>query len=114
MVIIKPSPTVNNSFNHYNRNKMKSIWKYPLGVTDIQDVPMPIGAEVLSVQIQHGMPCIWAIVDTAGKTEHRVFKMYGTGHPLTINEKDNEVFIGTFQVNAGALVFHLFEVKPKV
>lgn len=58
------------------------IFKYPLRVDDRQTVQLPKGAELLTVQVQHGSPCLWALVDEAAETESRVILMYGTGHAL--------------------------------
>lgn len=86
---------------------LHSIYKYPVRVTDINKVEMPKGAKVLSVQMQRGVPCIWALVDPAAEMETRMFFMFGTGHPVEYAEGLR--FIGTFQLVDRELVFHLFE-----
>jgi len=68
---------------------------------------MPKGAEVLCVQMQDGIPCMWAMVDTSTmERERRLFRILGTGHPA-----DNDVgkYVGTYQMMGGSLVFHVFE-----
>jgi hypothetical protein len=87
---------------------MKSIWKFPIEITDEQKVFMPQTAQVLSVQVQNGTPCIWALVDTEEQIAERTFIVHGTGHPCACEASE---FIGTFQVRGGSLVFHLFEKK---
>lgn len=68
---------------------------------------MPVGAMVLSVQVQRMMPYIWALVDPdLPPLEERLFYVVGTGHPLSDNPGK---YIGTFQLLEGGLVFHLFE-----
>ena len=42
---------------------MKRIYKYQLIVTDRQDVQLPEGAEILTIQTQVDTPCLWALVD---------------------------------------------------
>jgi hypothetical protein len=42
---------------------MKTIWKFPIATVDQQSLPIPAGAEMLCVQVQHGEPCIWALVN---------------------------------------------------
>lgn len=93
----------------------KTIWKFPVAPKQ-KSISMPKGAEVLSVQEQHGMPCIWALVDPSNKTEERHFEIFGTGHDIPMNGErksyQNPVkrkYIGTFQLQGGSLVFHLFE-----
>lgn len=87
----------------------KVIYKYPFEVNDVVEIEMPLEAEVLSVQVQRGGPCIWALVDPKTTLETKIFVVYGTGHP--VNTSTTGKFIGTFQLSGGALVFHLFETK---
>lgn len=86
----------------------KSIWKFPLKITDYQKVSMPIGARVLSAQIQNGILCIWAIVDESVEKEEFEFEIFGTGNPYI--EKRNHFYIGTFQLMDGKFVGHLFQL----
>jgi hypothetical protein len=88
---------------------MKTIYKYSIGVTDMQTVEMPEGAEILTVQVQHGTPCLWAIVDPQrSQTKKRSIKMFGTGQPVNY-EFHGCKYIGTVQMNGGQLVWHYFE-----
>ena len=86
------------------------IWKYPLKMTDKQVVEMPYRAKILTVQVQFGTPCLWALVDETNipgvKLTPRTITIYGTGNPMPVNPG---VYIGTFQVRGGDLVFHVFE-----
>jgi hypothetical protein len=86
---------------------MKTIWKFPLEVTDSQEVGVPAGAQILDVQVQGGQPCLWAIVHPGVQTVRRTVRIYGTGHqaPDDLNRAD---YIGTFQLMGGGLVFHAF------
>lgn len=87
---------------------MKTIYKYPIEVTDDQTIWMPRGAQVLSVQCQSGRPCAWALVDIEQPKEARRFTLVGTGHPCEV--LDDAKYVGTFQMHDGALVFHLFDL----
>lgn len=84
---------------------MKTIFKYPVELTDYFQIQMPDCAEVLSVQVQNGRPYIWALVEMDYAPRNYNFRLAGTGHPI---EEDNLKFIGTFQIASGTLVFHLF------
>lgn len=87
-----------------------NIYKYPIKVTDWQFVDMPKGAKILTVQMQHETPCIWAMVDPqVNPYVARKIHIYGTGHeiPDTLNLD----YIGTFQMHDGYLVLHAFEAK---
>jgi len=83
----------------------ETIYKYPIGpVTDLQ---LPEGAEILCVQAQYGIPCIWVKVDTMKSYKSRQIRVYGTGYVLS---DECQKYIGTFQLDGGHLVFHVFEV----
>ncbi len=84
------------------------IWKWTLQVTDLQQVQMPRGAQVLSVQTQGGAPQLWALVDEKAPAEPRTFATYATGNPMP-EVADYGRFVGTYQMHGGALVFHVFE-----
>ena len=84
----------------------KTIWKYPFEIKDDLTIEMPAGAEILSVQVQHGEPCIWVLVDPSNKWDVRHFMVRGTGHSVDFDGR----FIGTIQIMGGSLVFHLFEL----
>lgn len=87
---------------------MKTIYKYQLKGEEWQFVTMPEGAQILCVQSQRDMACLWAIVDTEQPLmQMRKIHIYGTGHEIP--DTLNLVYIGTFQVHSGALVFHVFE-----
>ena len=89
---------------------MKTIWKYQISPGG-SSCFMPRGAKILDVQIQRGEVCIWALVDHDEGNETRHFSVFGTGHEILIADLRN--YIGTFQMEGGALVFHLFEdLKP--
>lgn len=83
--------------------RMRTIWKFEAPVDDALTIAMPLGADVLSVQVQAGVPCIWARVDPGMPLESRAFCWRGTGHPADVLGP----FIGTIQMHT--LVFHLFE-----
>lgn len=89
---------------------MKTVWKYPLAVTDTQFVQMPKGAQLLTVQPQGDAVCLWARVEDTNKPETRIIGIAGTGYPLPDDTKLD--YIGTFQLHGGSLVFHAFEVMP--
>lgn len=86
----------------------KTIYKYPLEVTDLQELELPEGAEILTVQMQTGVPCLWALVDPTADKKCRLIRIAGTGHFL--NDEIEHRYIGTFQMAGGQLVFHAFEV----
>lgn len=86
---------------------MKTIWKYPIKTIAIQQLRMPEGAQILTVQEQRGQVCLWALVDENGEMESRHIETIGTGHPITGTER---VYIGTYQLEGGDLIFHVFDM----
>lgn len=90
---------------------MMTVWKYPFDVTDRFDLEMPHGVQMLSVQVQDGVPCLWALVDDENTKVTVRFRVVGTGNPAP-DMYIFRTFVGTFQLEGGALVFHLFASRP--
>jgi hypothetical protein len=87
---------------------VRTIWKFPV-MPGAFTIGLPRGAEVLAAQAQDGEAMAWAVVDPAAPVEQRRFIAAGTGHPLPDGPLKH---LGTFQLDGGALVFHLFEEGP--
>lgn len=85
---------------------MRTIWKFQLPTSSTNPIvlTMPVGAEILDVQMQAGIPTLWALVDTRIDVETRRFEIYGTGHALPDAHRRH---VGTVQ--EGPLVWHVFE-----
>jgi len=93
---------------------MKKIYKYILEITDETTIEMPIGAEILSVQVQGSKETkkamLWAYVDDEQKNmQKRHFRVLCTGESIT--DYDSLTFIATIQIHDGDYVFHIFEKK---
>lgn len=86
---------------------METIYKYCVASQGDFTLEMPAGAEILDVQVQKGIPQMWALVEMGAPTEKRKFTIFGTGFPMPEAKRD---YIGTFQMHNGALVWHLFEI----
>ncbi|TDQ79571.1 DUF7352 domain-containing protein [Sphingobacterium yanglingense] len=90
---------------------MKVVWKYELNKRGIVFAKMPLGAEILSIQAQNNVPCIWALVDPEAELTDRAFETLATGEKV---EDDNRrKYIGTYQMYGGEFVFHCFELLKK-
>lgn len=82
------------------------ILKYTLPVADVQTLFLPPGATYLTVQMQHGQPQLWALVDPGeGAGQARVIRIYGTGHPIA----DDLTLLYIATVQDDGLVWHVFE-----
>jgi hypothetical protein len=82
---------------------MVTVFKYPLELVDEQHVEMPTGSELLTVQVQHDTPMLWARVDTTRPAEQRLIRLAGTGNPNAVG-----VYVATVQLLGGSLVLHAF------
>lgn len=86
---------------------MKTIYKYAIHIGDDLAIPMPAGAQLLTVQCQRGLPCVWALVDDTAPIVHRKLAVRGTGHDCAGLEGSS--YLGTIRFNDGNLVFHVFD-----
>lgn len=83
-----------------------TIWKFGIPVMEnVVTVHMPRAAHILTVQMQHGEPKLWALVDPNAPMEPRYFRWFGTGYALPDALGQ---YVGTVQSLHGSLVFHLF------
>ena len=87
------------------------VYKYALIPNDLVTLEMEEGAQILAVQEQRGEPFIWALVNPRAPMRTRKFRLAGTGHDIVWRE--GMVHRGTFQLNGGSLVFHLFEYASR-
>lgn len=90
---------------------MTTIYKYPLDLIELNEIDMPEQAEILSIQLQNGVPCIWAMVSPDFPKEKRAIRMIGTGHE--VNPCEPLQFIDTIQFYPDpwtCIVFHFFEI----
>jgi hypothetical protein len=78
-------------------------------VTGNQNIRLPIGAEILTVQNQNEQVCLWALVNPNTETENRHIEIFGTGEPILSDMGTSREYISTFQMSGGELVFHAFE-----
>ena len=82
---------------------MKTIYKYTLDSQDCT-LHLPKGAEILTIQLQNGIPTLWALVNPMTVTEERHICIVGTGWQV----EDNMKYITTYM--DGYFVWHVFEL----
>jgi hypothetical protein len=87
---------------------MLTIWKFELDVTDEQYIEMPNYSKVLSVQVQYDKPCIWVLVNTSEPKTFKLIRLFGTGQPINETLIKDMSFVGTFQLDGGEFVGHVF------
>lgn len=91
---------------------MRTIYRYPIVITDTYSLELPLGAKFLHVdQLARAphTPSMWFLVDPERELVIREFAILGTGNPVPDYVAPQE-HLGTFQDLLG-LVWHVFEVK---
>lgn len=84
------------------------IWKTQIDVRRRIEVKVPAGSKWLSVQPQYDDVSLWFECDPAAPLETRTLSLYGTGSDIVGDPGD---YIGTFQIEDGNYVFHLYEPR---
>jgi hypothetical protein len=82
---------------------MKRIWKYPFEIDNEITVQMPAEAQIVRIECQGGIPCIWALVDPIAPTIMRKFYIFKTGFEIP----DGYLHWASFE--KGIFVWHVFE-----
>lgn len=85
---------------------MKTIYKYPLRLTDVQTMRAPEGARFLSAQSQHGEITVWALVAPDAPIESYTVRIVGTGNPIQPNDLTGLRYLNTAQQDG--FVWHVF------
>jgi hypothetical protein len=83
------------------------IYKYPFEISDEVRLDMPIDAKILCVEVQAGVPMMWALVNPRAVNTTRRFRVIGTGH---LFDTSYLVYVTTFQ--QPPFVWHVFEEQP--
>lgn len=84
------------------------VWKYTLE-TGTKSLAVPLDAKFLYVAVQYGEPQLWALVNPKASKEIRQIRIVGTGHYMDLSNTYEH--LGSFLLEGGALVFHVFEIK---
>jgi hypothetical protein len=85
------------------------IWKFNLRAYG-HHLSVPRGAKILSVQVQRGAICIWALVDADAPSVAVPYAIIATGALIPDPWKPTD-YRGTVQLDGkewGELVFHVF------
>lgn len=87
----------------------KVIYKFTLKEVETQTIQIPKGSVLMSVQAQNNKPCLWAVIhDTQAEIEEIKIRTLLTGQPFSDEEYFPTGFLGTYQLNGGAFVGHVF------
>jgi|GraSoiStandDraft_14_1057315.scaffolds.fasta_scaffold235116_2 hypothetical protein len=85
---------------------MHQVWKFPL-MPEENEVELPVGAEVLTVELTSQGPALLALVDPDAERETRTFLVIGNGTDLPEGVAALH-YRGTAKV-PGAFTAHVFE-----
>ncbi len=83
---------------------MYQIWKFPLAISDYQILDVSADAQLLTVQMQRDVPCLWVLADLTKPFVKRAISVRGTGRNILVPGK----YIATFQ-SSHNIVFHVFD-----
>ena len=84
---------------------MKLVYKYEVNMQG--RTLLPIGAEILRIESQHGTIQLWALIEPDNTFEARAILIAATGELLPENAALRH--INTFLMDDGNYVFHAFE-----
>jgi len=87
---------------------MRTIFKYPLKLIDVQELQTHESTQVMSVQMQEGVICLWAAVDPTLPKCKMFISIVGTGNAAPQTEQWN--YVGTVQQEG--FVWHVHVAKP--
>lgn len=94
---------------------MITIYKYPIKMTELFWLDLPAGSKVIHVDVQRDEPMMWIKVDTVQPLRETIFGVFGTGRQMDAVDEDGNLnpvahapHIGSFMLQNGNLVFHLF------
>lgn len=79
---------------------MRTIWKFPLEITDAQEIEMPLGSTPLSVGVLRNAPYLWAKVQDTN-TDHEKWRIHivvDTGNYLLTYVEQYYKFLGAVQI----------------
>lgn len=108
---------MNIQFDESTRGPMMSgttgnrIWKYQMPVSEVFDMKLPKGAQIIRMAGENGMLWLWAVVDTQAEDEVRHFKAFKAGGTMPDDLSGHE-FVGMAHIYIQAeLMLYIFEVK---
>lgn len=84
-----------------------TVWKFPVHLADSFEVEMPHGSKFLHLDVQRDNPAMWFLVNPHSPPVSRVFHLVGTGDAS--EGLDQCTHLGSFLLDNGTFVFHLFE-----
>lgn len=88
-------------------NARYTVFKFDLTLETHQNIKIPRDHQILSIQTQRGKPRMWVRVNPESEPTTVALHTVCTGCPFAF---DVSKFLGTYQVQSGDLVFHVFQI----
>lgn len=88
---------------------MKVIYKYPLEIKEKQEILLPDNHQILDIQVQNNIPCLWVLLDSDDLDPSKIHSFYI--HLVGTGQKFNDSilnYITTFQLAGASIVLHAF------
>lgn len=82
------------------------IYKFPLTLTAVQSIAVPVPFKPLSVQLQNAQICLWAETPGGEPTKTAEVVIVGTGHEVPDEAIAFKTFVDTVQ--QGGYVWHVY------
>jgi hypothetical protein len=82
------------------------IHKYPVFHGTRTPVELPVGAQILTIQVQGGQAQLWALADPAAERKEVIIASFATGEVIPAHGLR---YIATCLYGSGHLVYHYFE-----
>ena len=86
---------------------MQTIHKQMITFHHEQQIMLPIGAQVLTIEMQFDQPCIWYLCDPSKPVVAHTIRVVGTGIALP-DDMNLFIYKGTMQIRDGEVVYHAF------
>lgn len=94
------------------KNSYKVVYKYLLRIDATNEINMPIGAQILKLDMQGVNPHLWVLCDPKKEQVLRRFYTIQTGSE--IHNIEDLSHIGTYYVESMGYCGHVFEQITKV
>ena len=88
------------------------VLKYELNVVGQFTLTVPKVFQPLTIQLQRGVPCLWALVNLGHGTQEVNFRMVGTGQDIGDKDLINHTYLGTVQEQLGFVWHYFMEMTP--
>lgn len=93
---------------------MRTIHKFPIdpSIDSITEIKTTVGYRILTAQVQGGRPYVWVEMDLDDLPVITTVTVIGTGRMMPENAAARLWYVGTFQMQDGTYVGHVYHRVP--